>query len=259
MARFAGKVAIVTGAASGIGAATARLLGGEGARVVVADLDHAGAMALAGEIDTLAIGVDVADPWAVEAMVAHTVATFGGLDVLVNNAGMGTVGSLAATSDETWRRVLAVNLDGVFHGLRAAIPRLRARGGGAVVNIASISGLAGDHGFAAYNAAKAGVINLTRSAALDHARHGIRINAVAPGLVDTPIVAAAKAIPGAVEAWNGVIPMGRAATADEIAHAIAFLASDAASYITGTTLVVDGGLTAGNGQPNLAALARGGN
>jgi meso-butanediol dehydrogenase / (S,S)-butanediol dehydrogenase / diacetyl reductase len=252
--RFGGKIAVITGGASGIGAATARRLAAEGAHVVLGDLDSDAAQELAGSLGGIGLATDVADPSACNALIEAAVARFGGLDILVNNAGMGSFGSAATLADDEWRRVMAVNLDGTFQCTRAALPYLRTRGGGAIVSTASISGLMGDHGFVAYNAAKAAVINFTRSVAIDFAAQGIRVNAVAPGLVDTPIVAGALAIPGAREAWNERIPMGRPARAEEIAAAICFLASDDASYITGTTLVVDGGATAHTGQPNLAKL-----
>jgi meso-butanediol dehydrogenase / (S,S)-butanediol dehydrogenase / diacetyl reductase len=251
--RFSGRTAIVTGGGSGIGAATARLLAKGGARVFVADLDADAAGAVSREIGGLALTVDVADHDRVQAMVAEA-ARESGLDILINNAGMGSFGAIADADPAAWHRVLAVNLDSVLWGIKAAVPEMRKKGRGAIVNTASISGIAGDYGFHAYNAAKAGVINLTRSAAIDHAREGIRINAVAPGLVDTPIVAPARAIPGAAEAWDRGIPMARAAQPEEIAEVICFLASDAASYVTGALWAVDGGVTAHTGQPNLGAL-----
>jgi meso-butanediol dehydrogenase/(S,S)-butanediol dehydrogenase/diacetyl reductase len=183
------------------------------------------------------------------------VAAAGGLDVFINNAGAGAFARSTELPVDAWRALIALNLDAVFFGCKAAIPALVARGGGAIVNVASISGLGGDYGFTVYNAAKGGVINYTRAAAIDHAREGVRINAVCPGLVDTPAVAPALAIPGAAEAWNASIPMGRAARPEEIAAVIAFLASEDASYMTGAAVVVDGGATAHTGQPNLAALA----
>ena len=170
---------------------------------------------------------------------------------MFNNAGIGSISPIEALSIEEWRKVIAIDLDGVFFGLRAAIPALRSSGGGAVVNTASASGMAGDYGFAAYNAAKAGVINLTRTAAIDHAREGIRVNCICPGPVDTPILAGVQAVPGLRGDWEERVPMGRFARPEEIAEAVAFLASDAASAVTGVMLPVDGGLTAHTGQPNL--------
>lgn len=253
MARFAGKVAVITGGASGIGAATARLLHGEGASLVLGDLDRPAGEALAAELGTRAVfqSCDVSDYAQVEALVARAVADFGGLHVMFNNAGIGSFAPVDALPLEDWRKVISVDLDGVFFGIRAALPALKASGGGAIVSTSSISGMAGDFGFAGYAAAKGAVINLTRSAALDCARDGVRINAVCPGPVDTPIVAGIQAVPGLRSDWEERVPMGRFADPAEIAEAVAFLASDAASFITGVSLAVDGGLTAHSGQPNL--------
>lgn len=256
MMRFEGKVAIVTGGASGIGAATARLLAREGARVVVADLDGNRAWALAAEIGGTAHALDVADRAAVEALVDAAVAAHGGLDILVNNAGVGSFGRTPDMDPAAWERVIAIDLHAVFYACRAALPHLIAVRG-AIVNTASISGLAGDYGFGAYAAAKAGLVNYTRTLALDHARDGVRANALCPGLIDTPLTAGATAVPGLGERWHDAVPMGRAGTAEEMAAAIAFLASDAASYVTGAVLVADGGMTAWTGQPNLLRAMEG--
>lgn len=254
MARFDGKVALITGGASGIGAAAARLLHGEGASVVIADLDALGGQALAdalGAERALFLSTDVSDFAQVQAAVDAAVQRFSRLDVLFNNAGIGSLSAIADLPVEDWKRVLAINLDGVFFGCKAAIPVMLRQGGGAIVNTASASGLAGDFGFAAYNAAKAGVINFTRTAAIDHARDGIRVNAVCPGPVDTPILGTIQAIPGLRSRWEDCVPMGRFAQPEEIAEVVAFLASDAASFVTGIAVAVDGGLTAHTGQPNL--------
>src|SRR5215468_5121461 len=192
MSRFTDRVAVVTGASAGIGAACARRFVAEGARVMLGDLDAVGAASLAKELDggrgvAASFGLDVSDPAAVEALVAAAVEHFGRLDLMVNNAGIGSVGSTPDVALDDWRRTLAVDLDSVFYGCRAAIPRLRAAGGGAIVNTASVSGLGGDYLLPAYNAAKGGVVNLTRSVALDHAHEGIRCNAVCPGATETPM------------------------------------------------------------------------
>ncbi|UYO51840.1 SDR family NAD(P)-dependent oxidoreductase [Rhodopseudomonas palustris] len=252
--RFGGKVAVITGGASGIGAATARLLHAEGASLVIGDLDVAAGNALVAELGTERarfITTDVSDFGSVQALIDGAVAAFGRLDVLINNAGIGSLSSIAALPVEDWKKVLAINLDGVFFGCKAALPVMVAQRAGAIVNTASASGLAGDFGFAAYNAAKAGVINFTRTAAIDHARDGIRVNAVCPGPVDTPILAGVQGIPGLRADWEDRVPIGRFASPAEIAQVIAFLASDAASYVTGVSVPVDGGLTAHTGQPNL--------
>jgi meso-butanediol dehydrogenase/(S,S)-butanediol dehydrogenase/diacetyl reductase len=252
--RFDGKAVIVTGAASGIGAATARLLARAGASLMLSDINAEGGASLAAELGAAFFAADVTDPAAMDALVAACVQRFGGLDVMIANAGAGGIGLTPDLAPSEWSRLIAINLDSVFYSARAAIPALRARGGGAIVNTASISGLAGDYGFAAYNAAKGGVINYTRTLAIDHAREGIRVNCVCPGLIDTPAVAPALAIPGAQKAWERAIPLGRAARPEEIAPVIAFLASDWASYVTGAAWVADGGVTAHTGQPNLVAM-----
>ena len=251
MARFEGKVALVTGGGSGIGAATARLLAEGGARVVVVDLNEGAAQAVTDEIGGTAIAADVSQREQVEAFVADTVARHGGLDILVNNAGVGCFGRTPDLDPAEWERVIAIDLHSVFYACRAAIPHLTKRGG-AIVNTASISGLAGDYGYTAYNAAKGAVINYTRALAIDHAREGIRVNALCPGLIETPLTAAAKVLPGLEAAWHDAIPMGRPGTAAEMAEVIAFLASDAASYMTGSIVVADGGQSAWTGQPDVA-------
>jgi meso-butanediol dehydrogenase/(S,S)-butanediol dehydrogenase/diacetyl reductase len=255
MGRFDGRVVVVTGGAAGIGAACARRFAAEGARVMLGDLDAAGAAALARELDAgrgvaAAQAVDVSDAAAVEALVAAAVARFGRLDVMVNNAGIGSVGQTPDLALEDWRRTLAVDLDSVFYGCRAAIPRLRAAGGGAIVNTASVSGLGGDYRLPAYNAAKGGVVNLTRSVALDHAREGIRCNAVCPGATETPMSRGILANQALSAEFRRLVPMGRIARADEVASVVAFLASDDAAYVTGVMLPVDGGLLAATGQPD---------
>ena len=252
--RFSGQVAVVPGGASGIGAAAARRFHSEGAAVVIADLNAELGEALAAELGAERarfVATDVADEAAVKAMIDAAVAAFGRLDILFNNAGVGSRVHTPDLATEDWRRVLAINLDAVFFACRVAIPLMKAQGGGAIVNTASISGMAGDYGFDAYNAAKGAVINYTRSLGISHARDGVRVNAVCPGPVDTPIIAGIKEVPGLWERWSDAVPMGRFSRPEEIAAAVAFLASGDASYITGVALAVDGGLMAATGQPNL--------
>ncbi|NWK96243.1 3-oxoacyl-ACP reductase [Sphingobium lactosutens] len=254
--RFAGKVAIVTGGASGIGRALVQRLHAEGGSVMIADLDEAQGSGLAAELGERAAfcRIDVTDGDALAALAQETADRFGGIDLLFNNAGMGCYGLTPDLSLDDWRRVIAVNLDAVFLGCRAVIPHMVARGGGAIVNTASASGLAADYGFTAYNAAKAGVINYTRCLAIDHARDNIRANAICPGPVDTPLFTpGVEAMPGLRDEWERCVPAQRFARPEEIAAVAAFLASDDASGVTGAAIPVDGGLTAHTGQPDLRA------
>ena len=258
--RFEGRVAIVTAAGSGIGAATAKRLAGEGARVVVADLSGTRARATAEAIaaaggDGAWLKMDAAEPAAVEATVDLALQRWGRLDVLVNNAGFGEPALLCDTTLESWNRTLAVTLTSVFLGLKHALPVMRRQGKGAVVNTASVSGLAGDIGMPAYNAAKAGVVNLTRAAALECAGQGIRVNCVCPGGVDTRVtqLLAGDRADELRRTMAAVHPLQRMGSAEEIAAAIAFLASDEASFITGAALAADGGLTAATGLPPYVA------
>lgn len=256
-ARFEGKVAVVTGGASGIGAATVRRFVAEGASVMIADVQAEAAEALADELGdaTASRRVDVTDAAAVDELMEAAVETFGGLDVVFNNAGISAMGRVDEVGLDDWHRVIDVDLNAVFYGCRSAVPHLRARGGGAIVNTASISGMFGDWGIAAYNAAKGGVMNLTRAMAADHARDNIRVNAVCPGGVETAMTDALVNSRRAREQYRRLIPQARMGKPEEIAAAVAFLASDDASYVNGHGLVVDGGVTALTGQPNFSALA----
>ena len=258
MKRFENKVVIVTAAASGIGLAAARRFAAEGATLAISDIDgdrlkgHAAALGLP-ESKLHVARVDVSKPSEIEGFIADTVAKFGGLDVLVNNAGVGAFGYVNEISPETWDRVIATTLSSVFYASRAALPHLIARKGN-IVNTASISGLVADVGFAAYNAAKGGVVNLTRAMAIDHASDGIRVNAICPGVTETGSTSWMHNHPAIMQGFAERLPMGRMGTSDEMAGAILFLASEDATYITGTNLVVDGGLTAGTGQPPFRKL-----
>lgn len=244
---FEGRSVIVTGVASGLGSALAREFAAAGARLIGCDVnDEAGAAVMEG------IGVyrhtDVSREAEVEALVADAVERFGRLDVLVNNAAIQVEEELADTSEEQLDRVLAVNLKGPFFGCKHAILAMRASGGGAIVNVSSVLAVAGDPMLAAYGAAKGGVLALTKSAAVKYGREGIRVNAVLPGDMQTPLVEAyfaAAADPAALRAQaEQEYPLGRIGQPEEVARAVLFLASDAASFITGESLVVDGGLLA---------------
>ncbi|MGH7818512.1 MAG: SDR family NAD(P)-dependent oxidoreductase [Candidatus Binatia bacterium] len=260
--RFDGKIVVITGAASGIGAATARRFHSEGARLMLADVNEEGGAALARELGGAAgeaafrkVDVSVLDE--VEALMQAAVDRFGRIDVVFNNAGIGAYGKTPDLDPAVWHQVIAVDLHSVFYGCRAAIPHLRRAGGGVIVNTASISGLFADYGLAAYNAAKGAVVNFTRTAAIDHARENIRVNSVCPGPIETALTAVMMSMPEVVEEYNRLIPMGRVGRAEEIAGAVAFLASEDASYITGAAIVVDGGLTAATGQINFTRLIGG--
>ena len=252
MKRFENKVAVVTGAASGIGAATARLLSQEGALVVLADIGDEGGRSLAASLglSAMAVKCDVSKAAEVEALIMAAVDRHGRIDILFNNAGIGSFGTSVELAPADWENIIAVDLNSVYYACHFAIPHMPA--GGAIVNTASISGMGGDYRFAAYNAAKGAVINYTRALAVDHARDGIRVNALCPGLVATPITAGLQQMPGLQEEWSKRIPMGRAAQPEEMANVVAFLASGDASYMTGAIVVADGGTTAHTGQPEVA-------
>lgn len=253
--KFKGKVAIVTAGGSGIGAATARRFAREGALVVIADLSGTRAGEVAGEIakgggDVRWLKMDASDPEGVQAAIGLATDSWGRLDVMFNNAGLGTVEPLETMTLETWNRVLAVTLTSAFLGIKYSLPIMRRQGGGSIINTASISGIGGDYGMSAYNAAKAGVVNLTRAAALENAKHGIRVNCVCPGAINTRV---AQVLGGKdPEGFRRSLaqnPTGRIGEPEEIANAVLFLASDEASFITGTTIVADGGLIAHTGLP----------
>ena len=244
----------MTGGASGIGRATALRLARDGAAVAVLDRDGGGARAVAAEVGGIAFAVDVRDGDAVRSAVDSTVESLGGLTILVNNAGVGDLRPLHTVDDRLWHRLLDVNLTGTYHAMAAAVPVMLAAGGGAIVNNASVSGLAPTRNEAAYSAAKAGVIALTASGALEYGPT-IRVNCVAPGFIRTALTAIWDDHPEAFAPIGDAIPLGRIGAAEEVAEVIAFLCSDEASYVTGHTLVVDGGLSLPQAGTD-AALAR---
>ena len=246
---FEGKVAIVTGAASGIGAAIARALAADGAKVLVADLDPEGADDVARAIQASggtarAHEVNVADAVEVEAMVEAAKSAFGGLHLAVNNAGIG--GPAALTGEyplDGWHKVIDINLNGVFYGMRYQLPAIVASGGGAIVNMASILGSVGFATASAYVAAKHAVVGLTKVAAIEYAKHGVRINSIGPGFIDTPLLSK-HLDEAALTVIRGLHPVGRLGTSEEVAALTAFLLSDEASFITGSYHLVDGGYVA---------------
>jgi NAD(P)-dependent dehydrogenase (short-subunit alcohol dehydrogenase family) len=244
MTDLKGKVALVTGGATGIGEACARALAEAGASVVIADREIAVAQKVAASIGGLAIETDVSDEDSCRAMVALAVQNYGRLDIAVNNAGVGNkdrsrVADLPASS---WRKVLDTNLDGVFFSIKAEIPPMIASGGGSIINMASVMGAVAVECGSAYVTAKHGVIGLTKAAALDHAADNIRVNAVGPGYVDTPMIADRTDEQRAEIAARH--PLNRIATPEDIAAMVLFLASPAAAFVTGAYYPVDGGYLA---------------
>ncbi|MGI8695622.1 MAG: SDR family NAD(P)-dependent oxidoreductase [Mycobacteriales bacterium] len=255
-----GQVALVTGGSAGIGLASAQALGRAGARVFLCgrpapEVDAAAQGLRAAGIDADGLAADLADPTAAERRIDAAVARYGGLDVVVNSAGIQRYGTVETTDVELWDEVFAVNLRSMFLVAKYAVPQLRERGRGAIVNVSSVQALATQPRVAAYTASKSGILGLTRAMAVDHARDNIRVNAVCPGSVDTPMLRwAADRLAGPdgdaqalIDGWGRSHPLGRVARAEEIAAVVCFLASPAASFVTGTEVRADGGLYAALG------------
>lgn len=254
MGRFTGRVVIVTGGGSGIGAATAHRFAADGATVVIAGrsqdkLDKTVADAPAGST-IVARACDTSDEQAITHLVDEVAREHGRLDTLVNNAAIARPGTVADLDADTWREVMATDVDGVFYASKAAIDHLRATRG-SIVNVGSVSGLGGDWGMAAYNAAKGAVVNLTNAMALDHGPDGVRVNAVHPSLTATDMSEGIRENDEVMDKFRDRIPFGRPAEPAEVGDVIAFLASDDARFVSGAHVPVDGGLGASNGQPRM--------
>jgi 3(or 17)beta-hydroxysteroid dehydrogenase len=251
--RLSGKAAFVTGAASGLGRAIAQCFAGEGARIALADIDESRGRAAAAEIGDAALFIthDVTSEASWLAGLGQAAAAFGRLEIIVNNAGIGTWGTIEKTTLEEWRRVHAVNLDGVFLGCKHGIPHLRAAGGGSIINLSSVAGIMGTPTLAAYGSSKGGVRQMTKSVALYCAnrRDGIRCNSIHPTFIATPMVesmiADSKSPERTRAALAAQIPLGRVGEAEEVAALALYLASDESRFVTGAEFVIDGGLLAG--------------
>jgi len=256
--RLKDKIALITGAGSGIGEATAKTFAREGATVVVVDLNEDGAARVVSEIRKAggaaeSLRADVGVPAEIEGMIKFARDRFGRLDVLHNNAIFTTVGRIGEISLEGWQKTIDVGLTAYWYATKCALELMLPVRKGAIVNTASVSGLAGDYTLGAYNAVKAGVVNITRVTGIEYARKGIRCNAVCPGPIGTPpLLRMEDSRPDIVARIREAIPMGRLGEPQEIANVVLFLASDEASFVTGTFLVADGGLWAHSGMPSLS-------
>jgi NAD(P)-dependent dehydrogenase (short-subunit alcohol dehydrogenase family) len=255
MGRVANKIALVTGAAQGLGAAIASMLANQGAKVMLTDINAAGGAATAAMINASAPGSidfleqDVTQEGRWQEVLKATVERFGGLNILVNNAGIGSVGSVEDESLDGWHRVHAIDLDSVFLGCKYSIPHIAASGGGSIVNISSISGIIAAHNLAAYNSAKAAVRHLSKSVALHCARSGnnIRCNSVHPVFIDTPILdgmIGGNSRESVLQKLGRQVPLGRVGQPDDVAYAVLYLASDESQFVTGSEIRVDGGISA---------------
>ena len=247
--RLEGKVALISGGARGMGAVEARLFAREGAKVVIGDvLEEEGRRTVqeindaGGQAHFERLDVTKEDDW--QKIVTQTTARFGGLDILVNNAGIYRILPLEQTSLAVWERIMQVNVAGVFLGTKVAIPEMRKKGGGSIINISSTAGLVGGANSSAYQASKGAVRIFTKSTAIEYAKEGIRANSVHPGVIDTDMIAELLSDPAVRQERLDAIPLHRVGTAEDVAYAVLYLASDQSSYVTGAELVIDGGKTA---------------
>lgn len=262
--RLADKVALVSGAASGIGEACARTYAREGAKVVVADINAEAGARVAEEIRQAGgaarcVQADIMDTASIEAMIAFAVATYGRLDILHNNAQVTSGGRIGELELEAWKRGVDGGLTSYWYASKLAIGHMLAQGGGAILNTASVSGLAGDFGLGTYNPTKAAVVNMSRVFAIEYARKNIRCNALCPGPIGTPALRAMEdRSPEVIGPIKEAIPMGRLGTPQEMANVALFLVSDEASFVTGAAYVADGGLYAHSGMPSLTGVTAGG-